>query len=506
MRAARHLCAGTAFLLAVGTAAPAGAEVASGWRNDFDANGVADLVVGSPGDTDCGFEAGGFNLVPGSAAGLTADGNDRRVSCGFRDGYATALAAGDFDDDGHGDLAVSIPYGDGPAGPRVELYHGSATGLVEAGTIHAGAVTGPASSPYAFGTTLSAGDFDGDGADDLVIGHPEHRVAGAANAGGVLVVPGSAAGLATGSAWWITQATAGVRGAVQAEARFGDAVEARGDYDGDGADDLAVGVSGHDVGRVNAAGGVQVFYGRLRHGLHRAENRLWTQSSTRVPDVAEAADGAGMELGKGDFDADGRDDLAVGFPAEDLSALKDAGAVLVLRGSRAGLTGKGSSRWTQRSAGVLGAPSEFGAFGHALAAANFGRNRPTDLAIGSRDGDPTDAVDQASVTVLYGTKRGVKGTAGQRWQRTTPGMPGEISEQSLFGEELAAANYGRRTYADLAIGVPGAGRDEVGEVRVLYGSPSGLSPQGAEVWHLDSPGIAGESGGDLRCCFGLSLL
>ena len=89
MRAARHLCAGTAFLLAVGTAAPAGAEVASGWRNDFDANGVADLVVGSPGDTDCGFEAGGFNLVPGSAAGLTADGNDRRVSCGFRDGYAT---------------------------------------------------------------------------------------------------------------------------------------------------------------------------------------------------------------------------------------------------------------------------------------------------------------------------------------------------------------------------------------------------------------------------------
>jgi hypothetical protein len=506
MRAARHLCAGTAFALVFGLAAPAGAEVASGWRNDFDANGVADLVVGSPGDTDCGFEAGGVNLIPGSVAGLTSDGSERRASCGFRDGYATALAAGDFDGDGRGDLAVGVPYGDGPGGPRVEVHLGSPTGLVEGPTIDAGAVVGPTGTPYAFGTTLSAGDFDRDGTDDLVIGHPEHRVAGKANAGGVLVVPGSRTGLRTGSARWITQATPGVRGDVRSEARFGDALEARGDYNSDGSDDLAVGVSGLAVDRAVAAGGVQLLYGRKGHGLHRAGSMLWTQGSPGVPDVPDAADGAGLELAKGDFDADGRDDLAVGYPGEDLSTLRDAGAVLVLRGSRAGLTGKGSTRWTQRSAGIPGAASEYGAFGHALAAANFGRNRPADLAISSRDGDPTDAADRASVTVLYGTKKGIRATAGQRWQRTTPGMPGEISDQSLFGEALAAANYGKRTYADLAIGVPGAGRDEVGEVRVLYGSTGGLSLAEAEVWHLDSPGVGGESGGDLRCCFGLSLL
>ncbi len=506
MRVVGSLCAGTALVLALGTAAPAGAEVGSGWPHDFDANGVADLVVGSPGDTDCGFEAGAVNVVPGAVDGLTSQGAERRVSCGFRDGFGTALAAGDFDDDGHGDLAVSVPYGDGPGGPRVEVHYGSVDGLVEGSAIHAAAVTGPAGSPYAFGVALSAGDFDADGADDLVIGHPERRVAGAANAGGVLVVPGSADGLRARSATWLTQGTPGVRGRVRPEARFGDALEARGDYDGNGNDDLVVGVSGQDVGRAGAAGAVQVFYGRDRVGLRRSVNRLWTQGSRHVPDVPEPADGAGLQVSKGDFDADGRDDLAVGFPGEDHSGHANAGAVIVLRGSPAGLTGRRSDRWTQRGAAVLGAPRDHGTFGHSLVAANFGRQRPTDLAIGSRDGDPTDAADHASVTVLYGSGRGLTAAGSQRWLRTTRGMPGEISAQSSFGEALGAADYGKRTYADLAIGVPGAGRDETGEVRVLYGSPAGLRLQGAEVWHLDSPGVPGESGGDLRCCFGLSLL
>ena len=507
MRRRWTLAAAVAALLTIGTTAPADGEVASGWQSDFAADGVADLVVGSPGDSDCGVEAGAVNVIQGTTGGLTSTGAERVASCGFRDGFATALAAGDFDGDGLGDLAIGVPFGDGPRGPRVELRYGSASGLVAGPAIRAAAaLPSPADSPFGFGLSVSAGDFDGDGADDLVVGDPELGVEGADRAGGVLVVEGSPDGLRVGSASWITQATPGVAANPKAEARFGEVVEARGDYDGDGTDDLAVGVPGRNVRGAVGAGAVHLFYGAPRRGLDRGTDRLWNQRSPGVPDGPEPGDGAGLELVKGDVDADGRDDLAIGFPAEDHSGHPNAGAVLVLPGSAAGVTGEGSRRWTQRSAGVPTAPNDFSAFGHTLAAANFGRGRPTDLAIGVRDGDPGDDVDREAVVVVYGTAVGLTGDSAQRWDRTTPGLPGNPTLDSYFGEELAAANYGNRSYADLAIGVPGAGGRDAGEVRVVYGSPDGLVVTGAEAWNLRTPGIPGEPGGGFRCCFGFSLL
>src|SRR5687768_1995998 len=98
-----------------------------------------------------------------------------------------------------------------------------------------------------------------------------------------------------------------------------------GDFNGDGVDDMAIGV-GEGIG-----GGVNVIYGTPA-GLSSNGNQLWTQDSPGILDVAEAGDGFGNSLAVGDFDNDGFDDLAVGASGEEVNGFVDSGAVTGIYG------------------------------------------------------------------------------------------------------------------------------------------------------------------------------
>ena len=88
--------------------------------------------------------------------------------------------------------------------------------------------------------------------------------------------------------------------------------EVRADFNGDGFDDLAVGVPGEDIGTINSAGAVNVIYGSSG-GLSCGGNQFWHQDSSGILDTAEASDQFGDALAAGDFNGDGfDDDLAVG--------------------------------------------------------------------------------------------------------------------------------------------------------------------------------------------------
>ena len=95
--------------------------------------------------------------------------------------------------------------------------------------------------------------------------------------------------------------------------RFGNAV-VHGDFNGDGFEDLAIGVPLEDIRNVPSpsianAGAVEVIYGTT-YGLRATNRQFWQQGAAGVADAAEPEDGFGHALSAGDFNKDGYDDLA----------------------------------------------------------------------------------------------------------------------------------------------------------------------------------------------------
>ena len=138
----------------------------------------------------------------------------------------------------------------------------------------------------------------------------------------------------------------------------------RADFNGDGRADLAVGAPfEEDAGSpyYEDTGAVNVLYGTAS-GLSASGNQLWHQDSAGILDVAELGDDFGSALAAGDFNGDGRADLAVGVHAEDVGGVAVAGAVNVLYGTASGLSASGNQLWHQNSPGV----EEDDRFGRAL--------------------------------------------------------------------------------------------------------------------------------------------
>jgi FG-GAP repeat protein len=336
-----------------------GAALAAG---DFNGDGTADLAIGVPGEDN---NLGIVHVLHGSTAGLTATGSQlwSQNSPGIADTaesgdlFGAALAAGAFNGDGRADLAVGVPGEDNFVGV-VHVLYGSQGGLTATGnqlwSQNSAGIAGTAEARDGFGISLTAGDFNGDGAADLAVG-----ASGEDNFVGVVhVLYGSPGGLtATGNQLW-SQNSSGVAGTAESDDFFGDSLAA-GDFNGDGAADLAIGAPGED----NFVGVVHVLYGSTG-GLTASGNQLWSQDSPGIAGTAEADDFFGDSLAAGDFNGDGAADLAVGAPGEDNAV----GVVHVLYGSQGGLTATGNQLWSQNSPGIAGTAEPGDGFGGALAA------------------------------------------------------------------------------------------------------------------------------------------
>ena len=140
--------------------------------------------------------------------------------------------------------------------------------------------------------------------------------------------------------------TLGVIVVLAGPAASAQAANVSGDFNGDGRSDLAVSVEGQTVGGQAFAGAVQVIYGS-KHGLSGTRDRVFTQDTPGVKETAEPGDEFGNSLARGDFNGDGRADLALGTPFEDQGTKSNTGVVQILYGSKHGLRVKGNQSWSR---------------------------------------------------------------------------------------------------------------------------------------------------------------
>ncbi|GAA3477062.1 FG-GAP-like repeat-containing protein [Streptomyces yanii] len=439
--------------IAIGRAAPV-AEL----PDDFNGDGYSDVVVPVPSATVGGKAKAGYVAVMyGSPTGLKASTKQvfHQDSAGIPgvaeagDAYGSSVTTGDLDGDGYADLVVGASGEDGgtvtDAGSLAVIW-GGVKGLSGSGSVTLALGDGAYDR---LGRTVRAGDFDGDGALDVVgvENYLNLRVLS-----GPFGPDGSARStvritdtedmrlldLATGDIngdgvtdlaavvnsvdeydwrhirYW-TGTKAGLTGPVSVKAANGRRLQGGesldiGDVNNDGIEDIVVGraVDGYDsdVEIPTANGGMITYVPGSRSGPVGTRAKVFNQDSVGIPGVAENNDAFGESVQVADIDGDGYEDVSIGVPGEDFDGRSQAGSVVTLRGTAFGLTGTGAKSYSQDTTGVPGVAENNDRFGTAAELVDTNADGRAELIVGA----PGENADAGSVWVFKSTSSGVTPT------------------------------------------------------------------------------------------------
>ena len=464
-----------------------------GAAGDVNGDGFGDVIVGAYlADAAPGFDQGAAYVVFGSATGLPSvidlsalDGTTGFALRGAENddqAGASVTSAGDVNGDGYGDLIVGayragvdrgaayVVFGN--AGPFASVVNLSALNGDDGFKIN-----GAADGDYA-GTSVAAGDVNGDGFSDIIVGAPNADGPGT-NSGEAYVIFG------TGSAFQpvielsaLAIATGFKINGGAAGDQVGVAVAA-GDFNGDGKSDLMVGAYDADGAVANAGAAFVIFGKAASFGTGIELSALTSGAGFTLAGVA-SFDRTGLGVAAaGDVNGDGFGDMIIGAYLADTPGI-DSGAAYVVFG-KAGSFGSGLnlSALNGSTGFLLNGAADGDHAGRSVAAAgDVNGDGFADMMVGARKAE-TPGIDSGETYVVFGKPSfgsvielsGLNGTTGFKLNGESgvvaAGVKGDWAGQGVAG----AGDVNGDGFGDVIVGAPYADGSvaESGAAYVLYG-------------------------------------
>jgi len=409
---------------------------------DVNGDGYSDVIVGAPA---VGATGGAAYIYLGSSSGLSAVVSTT-LTGGVSFGFSVS-GAGDVNGDAYADVVVGDTLG------TAFVFNGTKTGIASGNTTTA---TTSLSGTNDYGLSIAgAGDVNGDGYSDVVVGAPDNSNAFTYH------------GSPTGSVSTSTILVLGNSDGGSNEDRLAFSVSSAGDLNGDGYSDVVIGVIGYNA----LTGAAYIYYGSST-GLSISS------PAPAILSVGGSTTTGWSVAGAGDINGDGYDDLIVATP----QANGNQGAVYIYLGSSSGIA-NGASPYA-----TLTGVNPNDNFGTSVASAgDVNGDGYYDIIVGA----PNAGVNSQGVTYLYmGSSTGIQSTA------TADTLYGVADFAGLGVSVASAGDVNGDGYSDIIIGAYGNN-----SVYVYKGSKTGIANDATADYVLTGSGnfgISVSSAGDVN--------